>query len=87
MDIFNVVPNKIHVLSTDKRIKLKIEDYVFDYYPDIGEVLNDPELQEDMDKYEKKILSIFDETMNISNLLLEGLNGDYDGIFLCRTLQ
>ena len=77
MDIFNVVPNKVHVLSTEKTNKVKIEEYVFNYYPDMSDVLDNPEVHQDMDKYEKKILSMFDETMNISNLHLSGLDGDY----------
>lgn len=80
MDVFNVLPNKVHVLSTEDTKKIKIEDFEYKYYPDLDNVLSDPDLMEDVDRFEKKISSMYSETANISNALLEGLNGDY----LCK---
>jgi hypothetical protein len=79
MDVFNVLPNKVHVLSTEDTKKIKIEDFEYKYYPELDNVLSDPGLMEDVDRFEKKISSMYSETANISNALLEGLNGDYDG--------
>ena len=87
MDTFNVMPNKIHVLSTDETIKTKVDGYEYDHYPDLDGILDDPDLKGDVVAMEEKVLAMYDETLQISNLHLEGLDGDYDGIILCRTLQ
>lgn len=78
MDSFNILPNKIHVLSTYKTKEVKIDNNTYKYYPDIDSIINNPELIENVDEFEAKVSSIFDETMNISNLHLEGLNGSYE---------
>jgi len=75
MDIFNILPSKVHVLSTEETKKIKIEDFEYKYYPELDNVLSDPDLMEDVDKFEKKISSMYAETANISNSLLEGLDG------------
>lgn len=75
MDSFNVVPNKIHVLSTSDTKEVKIEGFKYSFYPAIDKVLNNPEIMENVEEYQKEILSMFDETVNISNSLLEGMDG------------
>ena len=59
--------------------ELKIEDFVYEYYPELSNVLSDPDLIDNINKFEMKISSMFAETANIANSLLEGLDGDYDG--------
>jgi hypothetical protein len=79
MDQFNTVPNKLHVLSTIETREVRMDGMDFKYYPVIDDILNDPELQNNVDEFESKVSSMFAETMNFSNLHLWGMNGDYDG--------
>lgn len=75
MDQFNTVPNKLHVLSTIKTREVRMDGMTYKYYPVIDDILNDPELQNNVDAFEGEVSSMFAETMNFSNLHLWGMNG------------
>ena len=83
-DKMNIFTNKIHLLSTNKTMKVEFMGIEFPYYPDVRhleEVLFDPEL-EGTERYWDIIYKLpmeFKETLKISNLHLSGLDGDFDG--------
>ena len=68
LDHFGIFPNKIHVLSTAKTVPMYVGDKVYPYYPDI-----------DVNMPESEVATYFLDTLNMSNLYLPGLGGDYDG--------
>lgn len=65
---YNQVPTHIVVLSTTETEPIYINDEYYPYYPVIKE--------EDIGK---DTSNMFEDTLQLSNLLLKGLNGDYDG--------
>lgn len=65
---YNQVPNKIIVLSTNKTEPMYVNDTYYPYYPHIE------------DSYIGMDTSgMFEDTLQLSNLLLPGLCGDFDG--------
>ena len=65
-DHFSTFPNKIEVLSTHKTIPVQISGVVYPHYPVININTDSPDKD-------------FINTLQISNVLLNGLGGDYDG--------
>jgi len=81
MDTFNVIPNKIHVLSTVRTKTVTIDDVIYPYYPDIDYIMNKYNLDDVNDAIEasKELSGYFIESEKMSNLQLAGMNGDLDG--------
>lgn len=67
-DYFSTFPSQVTVLSTTKTVPVFINGTVYTHYPDI-----------DLSKDKSKISTSFHDTTTMSNLLLKGLGGDYDG--------
>ena len=65
-DYFGQVPNKIHVLSTIKTEKVILDGQIYPYYPYIREEMIGTDTS-----------NMFIDTLQISNLLLKGLEGDF----------
>ena len=70
MDSYNIITSKIHVLSTTDTVKVEIAGIDYPYYPNMFDI--------DLDD-ESMLTTIFHETIKISNTLLKGFDGDYDG--------
>lgn len=81
MDSFNIVPTLIHVLSTIKTKKISAYGTEFPYYPDIDYIMNKYNLEntEQAIEAEREISGYFVESQKMSNLQLNGMNGDLDG--------
>ena len=67
-DYFGQVPNRIHVISTIKTESVIIDGQLYKHYPYIREELIGANTS-----------SMFKDTLQISNLYLKGLEGDFDG--------
>lgn len=67
-DYFSSFFNKIHVVSTHKTMPVYIGDRLYPDYPII-----------DFDAAPEQVETMFQDSLTMSNLLLEGLGGDYDG--------
>lgn len=67
-DYFGIFPSKIHILSTRKTIPAYLSDKFYPYYPDIKPDMT-PEFAS----------TYYIDTLQMSNLYLKGLGGDYDG--------
>lgn len=67
-DYLGIFPNKITVLSTTKTEPAVINSKFYKHYPHI-----------DLEMSTSRVSTMFVETLNISNLYLKGLGGDYDG--------
>lgn len=72
-DIYNILPIKIHVLSTVYVTPVEIGGVMYKHYPDIFLY------EKKMSSIDIDITTVFHETVKISNTLLAGLDGDYDG--------
>lgn len=68
LSYFGSYVSKIHVMSTIKTIKVEVDNYDYENYPVI-----------DLSIPKNQVSTIFIDTLNMCNLLLEGLGGDYDG--------
>ena len=68
LSYFGSYVSKIHVMSTIKTIKVEVDNYDYENYPII-----------DLSIPKNQVSTIFIDTLNMCNLLLEGLGGDYDG--------
>lgn len=85
MDSFNIIPAKIHVLSTLKTKKITIDGLEYPYYPDLDYIFNKYNL-DDVDsaiEAEKELSGYFIEAKKLSSLHLPGLNGDFDKNCCC----
>jgi len=67
-DYLGIFPNKITVLSTTRTIPAVINGKFYKRYPYV-----------DLELPTSHVSTMFVETLNISNLYLKGLGGDYDG--------
>ena len=67
-DYFSTFPSQVTVLSTTKTVPVFINGTVYTHYPNI-----------DLSMDKSKISTSFHDTTTMSNLLLKGLGGDYDG--------
>lgn len=67
-DYLGIFPNKISVLSTHDTVPMYVSGRVYPFYPDINLKLTKDEVS-----------TSFIETVNISNLYLSAIGGDYDG--------
>lgn len=81
MDTFNVIPTKIHVMSTVKTKRVIIDGVEYPFYPDIDSILDKYNLDDTDESIEasKELSGYFIESAKISNLHLPGMNGDLDG--------
>ena len=68
LSYFGSYISKIHVMSTFKTMRVEIDGVVYDSYPVI-----------DLDMPKSQVGTAFPDTLNMCNMLLEGLGGDYDG--------
>lgn len=68
LDYFGIFPSGIVVLSTKKTVPIIINETVYTHYPDIDVSLN-----------KNEVAISFLDTVNMSNVYLKGLGGDYDG--------
>lgn len=68
LDYFSVVPSQITVMSTNKTMPVIVEGKIYKKYPVI-----------DLTMSKDEVSTAFRDIVVMSNLLLEGLNGDYDG--------
>ena len=67
-DYFSTFPSQITVLSTTETLPVFINGTVYKHYPHI-----------DLSKNKQEISTSFHDTVTMSNLMLKGLGGDYDG--------
>lgn len=67
-DYFSTFPAEITVLSTIETLPIFINGTVYRHYPHI-----------DLSKSKQSVSTSFHDTLTMSNLLLKGLGGDYDG--------
>lgn len=67
-DYFSTFPSQITVLSTTETVPVFINGTVYKHYPYI-----------DLSKSKDAISTSFHDTVTMSNLMLKGLGGDYDG--------
>lgn len=68
LDYFGTYPTEITILSTKKTIPVYIGGTLYKNYPDIN-----------LDIPKEKVNMEFIDTISMSNTLLQGLGGDYDG--------
>ena len=64
----NSINTMIHVMSTSKTMPILLDGKVYKYYPVV-----DPNLPK------KVVATSFNDTVNMSNVYLAAMNGDYDG--------
>lgn len=67
-DYLSIFPSMVTVLSTRKTVPMYIDDKFYQYYPDINLSLPSNDVE-----------TLFTETLELSNLYLKALGGDYDG--------
>jgi hypothetical protein len=67
-DYLSLFPSMVTVLSTRKTVPMYIDDKFYQYYPYIDLSLSPSEVE-----------TSFTETLELSNLFLKALGGDYDG--------
>lgn len=68
LDYFGSLPNKVTVLSTHKTVPMYVGGKYYPNYPNI-----------DMKMPNEEIAIVFQDSLNVSNLYLEGTGGDFDG--------
>ena len=68
LDYFGSFVSRIHVLSTIETIECAIDGEEYKYYPNI-----------DLSCDANTVSTMFQDTLNMSNIMLKGLGGDYDG--------
>ena len=79
-DYFGQIPNKINVMSTIKTEKVILDGQLYEYYP----LIREEDIGSDTS-------NIFIDTLQISNLYLKGLEGDFKiinsiGVFFNKNL-
>ena len=67
-DYFSIFPSQITVLSTTNTMPVFIDGKIYKHYPVI-----------ELDKNKTAVATSFHDTATMSNLMLKGLGGDYDG--------
>lgn len=67
-DYFGIFPCKFNVLSTDKTVPMKIGSRFYPYYPVL-----------DLNASKEEIMTLFKDTLSMSNTYLNGLGADFDG--------
>ena len=68
VDYFGTYPTRVMPVSTVKTCKMEVEGKVYEHYPCVT-----PGLPED------EVETLFIDTIEISNLFLDAIGGDYDG--------
>ena len=68
LDYFGSFVSRVHVLSTIETIECTIDGVEYKYYPNI-----------DLSCDANTVSTMFQDTLNMSNIMLKGLGGDYDG--------
>ena len=67
-DYFSIFPNMVSVISTNETMPVYIDGTVYKHYPKI-----------DLDAPPEKVATMFTDTIQMSNVHLDGLNADFDG--------
>lgn len=83
---FSIISLKIHIMTIDEVKKIEFGGCEYPYFPDTGKYEKQIEKSKDInvDKRQRaiiasKISSKYDETLILSNLLMDGYNMDFDG--------